>query len=90
VRKHAPATQVRRYVQIHTIEDAIFDASRSERGTPEPYDGIAELCWDDREKLRPTAERLRALKEIIEDERRFIDLSQSPFLLGKEYFFIDG
>jgi uncharacterized protein (TIGR02118 family) len=89
IAKHSPSTRVRRYVQVHTLEVPLLDKMRIERGTTEPFDGIAELCWDDLNKLDPTPERVQALKEIIEDEHRFIDLSRSSLLIGEEHVFID-
>jgi len=32
---------------------------------------------------------VQALKEIIQDERRFIDLSRSSLLIGEEHVVID-
>jgi uncharacterized protein (TIGR02118 family) len=90
VASFAPATRVRRYVQVHTIENPAFDVARAERGTPEPYDGVAELWWESVEQRSPTPERVKALTTIIEDERRFIDLSRSPFMIGEEHILIDG
>jgi len=89
IAKHAPSTRVRRYVQVHTLQVPLLDKMRAERGTIEPFDGIAELCWDDLSKLNPTPERVQALKEIIEDERRFIDLSRSSLLIGEEHVVIE-
>lgn len=87
--KHSASLRVRKYRQVHTLDIPLLDKMRSERGTMEPFDGIAELCWEDLNELEPTPDRIKSLKEIIEDEHRFLDLSQSSLLIGKEHVFID-
>ena len=87
VRRHAATLRIRRYVQLHTQEHPLNDALRASRGGPEPYDGIAELWWESREDLRAATaspEGRRAGLELLEDERRFIDLTQSPLWLAEE------
>ncbi len=87
VRRHAAALRIRRYVQLHTVDDPVNDALRASRGGPEPFDGIAELWWDSREDLQAgatTPEGRRASQELLEDERRFIDLAGSPLWVGEE------
>src|SRR5438034_9388833 len=44
VRRHAKALRIRRYVQLHTLDDPINAALQASRGAEEPYDGVAELC----------------------------------------------
>jgi uncharacterized protein (TIGR02118 family) len=59
----------------------------------EPYDGVAECWWKDREDLTmafTTPEGQRAGAELLEDERRFIDLSRSSLWIAKEHVIIDG
>ena len=61
---------------------------------PEPYDGVAELWFDSREKLElwfrnTTPEAQAAGKEIRDDERKFIDRGRSPALIGEEVKVID-
>ena len=88
VRRHAAALRIRRYVQLHTREDALNDVLRASRGGPEPYDGIAELWWDSREDLQAATaspEGQRASLELLEDERRFIDLGRSPLWIAEEH-----
>ena len=87
VHRHAAALRIRRYVQTHTLEDPVQDALRATRGGPEAYDGVAELWWDSREDLDaaladPAAQRAAA--ELLEDERRFIDLARSPLFVARE------
>ena len=88
VRRHAASLRIRRYVQVHTLEDALNDALRGTRGGPEAYDGVAELWWESRADLAAaiaTPEGQRAGEELLDDERRFIDLARSPLWLAEEH-----
>jgi uncharacterized protein (TIGR02118 family) len=81
VKRHATTLRIRRYVQHHTALDPANDGLRASRGGPEAYDGIAELQWESQEALASalgTAEGRAAGQELLEDERRFIDLASSP------------
>lgn len=92
VRKHAEALRIRRYVQLHTRDDELNDALRASRGGPEPYDGVAELWWKSPEDLAAaltTPEGIAAGQALLEDERRFIDLTNSPLWIGEEKPVID-
>jgi uncharacterized protein (TIGR02118 family) len=89
VRRHAPALGIRRYVQVHTLaDDAVNEALRASRGGPPAYDGVAELWWDSLDALQAAVESeagRRAGLELLEDERRFIDLAASPLLVAEEH-----
>jgi len=88
VRRHATNLRICRYVQLHTLEDTLNDALRETRGGPEAYDGVAELWWESREDLAAaiaTPEGQRAGAELLEDERRFIDLARSPLWIAEEH-----
>ena len=86
VRQYAGVLRIRRYVQVHTLDDPVQDALRASRGGPEPYDGVAELWWDSRDDLvRDDPEWRRAGQALLEDERRFIDLANSPLFMGVEH-----
>ena len=87
VRRHAGALRIRRYVQVHTLDDPLQEALRASRGGPEAYDGVAELWWDSRDALEaamgdPGGQA--AARELLEDERRFIDLARSPLFVAVE------
>lgn len=87
VRRKAEALRIRRYVQLHTRPTPVDEALREQRGHDEPYDGVAELWWDSLEDLTEgfgTEEGEAAATELLEDERRFIDLVRSPIWLGEE------
>jgi len=92
VARHADALRIRRYVQLHTRTDDVNAALRASRGGPEEYDGIAELWWRDRDDLlAATASEAgqQASRELLEDERRFIDLAHSPLWLADEIAILD-
>lgn len=87
VRKHAEALRIQRYVQMHSASDELDEVLRATRGGPEGYDGVAELWWKNREDMlaaTQSPEGVAAGRELLEDERRFIDLSRSPLWLGEE------
>ncbi len=93
VQKHAATLRIRRYVQVHTKLEQTQDTMRTRLGRPEPYDGIAELWWDNPEDLSPevtTPERQQASEELFEDERRFVDHSRSPMWFAEDHVIIDG
>jgi uncharacterized protein (TIGR02118 family) len=92
VARNADALRIRRYVQLHTRDDEVNAALRLSRGGPEEYDGVAELWWRDRDDLlAATASEAgqRASLELLEDERRFIDLGRSPVWVGEEIPILD-
>jgi len=81
VKRHAAVLRIRRYVQHHTALDPANDALRASRGGPEAFDGIAELQWDSEAELAAalqSAEGRAASLALLEDEKRFIDLANSP------------
>jgi uncharacterized protein (TIGR02118 family) len=83
VEKHREALGIRRYVQVHTLETPTNQALRASRGAPPEYDGVAEL-WFDSAEMPATEAAARAGAELLEDERRFIDLESSPLWLSEE------
>ena len=82
VAKSSTALNILRYVQVHTLDDPINDQLAEARGgMEEPYDGVAEVWWPNREALTSgleNADGRTAAKELVEDEARFIDLAHSP------------
>ncbi len=87
VRKHAAVLNIRRYVQLHTLDAPLNDAIRGTRGSPEAYDGVAELWFDSEESLAQSAATeagREAGRLLLEDEKRFIDLERSPLFFGDE------
>jgi uncharacterized protein (TIGR02118 family) len=87
VQSHADALGIRRYVQVHSIDDKISAAISGARHSPEPFDGVAELWLDSLDALiaaGSTDAGRTAAAALLEDERRFIDLERSPLFLAEE------
>jgi uncharacterized protein (TIGR02118 family) len=88
VERHADVLRIRRYTQTHARDTDADDAISGARGSePGEYDGLAELWWDSVEDLLAASsseEGQLAAAELLEDERRFIDLPNSPIWLGEE------
>ena len=86
VTAHATALGIRRYVQAHTIDPAMSQAISAARAAPDPFDGVAELWFDPDEMLRraQTAQAREAGRILLEDERRFIDLPNSPIFFAED------
>ncbi|MCP5201817.1 MAG: EthD domain-containing protein [Gammaproteobacteria bacterium] len=88
VARHATTLNIHRYVQLHTLDDPINDALAEARGGMEaPYDGVAELWWTDPDALRAAGSEAgqAAGLELLEDEKNFIDLPNSPLWYAYEY-----
>ncbi|MDX2169141.1 MAG: EthD domain-containing protein [Deltaproteobacteria bacterium] len=87
VRRHAAALGIRHYVQSHALGGDLDAALLASRGGPPGYDGVAELWWDDAASFAAAsaseAGRI-ASRELLEDERRFIDHSRSPLFVVEE------
>jgi uncharacterized protein (TIGR02118 family) len=90
---HAPlvasvkeALRIRRYVQLHSLSADVSEQIRASRGGPEGYDGVAQLWWDSFEDMAggDPAAAAEAGRLLLEDEKRFIDLSRSPLWWGEE------
>ena len=95
-RQHGPLVAARsarlgilRYVQVHTKDDPVNDQMAEARGGMEPpYDGVAELWWWTRDQIVESLQDSAgqdAAAELLEDERKFIDLERSPLWLAHEY-----
>lgn len=94
INKHAPLVhsvqstlRIKRYVQMHSAPDAANSDLQRGRGGPPGFDGVAELWWDDWADLEaqakdPAAKPANIL--LLEDEKKFIDLSRSPIWWGEE------
>ena len=89
VRRHAPTLRIRRYTQSHTFSDVRLSPAIDSRGGPtDPFDGVAELWWDSAEDLieaASTPEGVNAGLALLEDERTFIDLANSPMFFSTEH-----
>ena len=88
VQRHAEVLRIRRYVQTHTLDTPANEMLQAGRGGPEGFDGVAELWWDSLDDLAAassTPAGLAAGAELLEDERKFIDLANSPLWLAEEH-----
>jgi uncharacterized protein (TIGR02118 family) len=88
---HAPlvaaaseALGIRQYIQQHTIDSALGNATSEGRGMAhgdgEDFDGVAELWFDSEAEVAAalaTEEGLRQAQILLEDERNFIDFARS-------------
>lgn len=87
VRRLRPALGMVRYVQLHRLDGDLADGMRKVRGAPEPYDGVAELWWESEEAFRAARKNPGAREAgrlLLEDEAKFIDLTNSPLWLNRE------
>ena len=89
VRSHQKVLRIRRYVQTSLLDNHLAqEAIRASRGTLEvDFDGCAELWWnslEDHAAARKTNEGAAILRELIDDERKFVDLSRSQLWYGTE------
>jgi uncharacterized protein (TIGR02118 family) len=89
VARHAEVLRIRRYVQTHARSSEVAAAQSAARGSePDVYDGQAELWWDSLDDVVAavsTPAGQQAALELLEDERRFIDLERSPLWIGEEH-----
>lgn len=88
VRRHARALGALRYVQSHTLDSPHNEALRGSRGMAPAHDGITELWWSDLasfEKALGTADGMEAGRDLLEDERHFIDFEASTLFLSEEH-----
>jgi uncharacterized protein (TIGR02118 family) len=87
VASYSTVMRIRKYIQVHTLEDPMNQEMRDSWGTAEPYDGVAELWWDSRQdiiEVFENPEALEAIQILVEDEKNFIDLKRSPGWYGYE------
>jgi len=87
VKERAPTLRIARYVQSHGMENPLDDAMQASREAQPKYDGFAELYWNSEDDLTFAMTDEAALKagaELLEDERKFIDLKQSSLTFVRE------
>ncbi len=79
--------RIRRYVQTHSLPAEASEPLRAVRQGPEGFDGVAELWWDSLDDMASISSDPAAAEAghlLLEDERRFIDLSRSPLWWAEE------
>ena len=89
VKKNASALKIKRYVQVPVLDrPSAQESIRKSRGAMSlEFDGIAELWWESFEDLvagGKSKEGRKASLELLEDEKKFIDLSKSMIWYGEE------
>jgi uncharacterized protein (TIGR02118 family) len=88
VRSLADTLRIRRYIQFQGDTGAASNALASTRTAPTPFDGIAQLWFDTEADILAAADTpsgRHAARQLIEDERRFIDHARSPIWLYHEH-----
>ena len=87
VAERAEVLGIKRYVQVRTQQNPDLHTRLRARndGSPEPYDGIAELWYEPAERGAGGEAARKAARELLEDERNFIDLPNSPIWYGEEW-----
>jgi len=83
VAARAEVLGIRRYQQVHARQEL------DETGLV-PYDGVAELWLDGPPPTGTRDEIATAGRELLDDERTFIDLANSPIFLGAEHLLHEG
>jgi uncharacterized protein (TIGR02118 family) len=93
VRANAEALGIRKYVQSHTISEADRFPGADVRGSSgKDYDGVAQLWWDDKAAFIAAGDTEAgrvAGATLLEDEKNFIDLENSPIFLSEDFLVID-
>jgi hypothetical protein len=84
--------RIRRYVQTHARTSQVGAVQSAARGSElDVYDGQAELWWDSLDDLGAavsTPAGQQAALQLLEDERRFIDVERSPLWIGEEHLVV--
>lgn len=93
--EHGPKVKARqkalravKYVQSHTVEPELNGLLQQSRALLPPYDGITEVWWESGDALRAalaTPEGAQAMKELQDDESRFIDFANSRLFMTQEH-----
>lgn len=93
VRSFKKALGTWKYSQLHRRHQEMGNGLAAVRGAPQAFDGIAEMWWRCRADLEiasATEEGREAGRILLEDERKFIDLSQSPVWLNEVHDIVTG
>ena len=89
VASHAHTLGIRRYSQLHATDSPTGAAIAQSRGCrPAEWDGIALVWFDSEDALvaaGATPEGQAAGIELLEDERRFIDLPRCQLFLSDDH-----
>lgn len=81
-----------RYVQTHALDHDVNQSLKDARGgETEMYDGVAELWWESWETFFGAGGNdgfEDAAAALVEDERKFIDLANSPIWFNEEHVIV--
>lgn len=93
---HLKAMGCRKYVRAKALDGKLAAAVARSRGGPEPFDGVAELWFDDAESSIPSSDVLTcrmahggtgdgraAAKDLYKDEQTFIHIQNSVIFLSE-------
>lgn len=86
--ERAQSLRICRYVQSHAFDHVLLGAAAAVRHAPEPFDGVAQVSWRSKDDLLAALNdraAARAARELLEDERSFIDLPRSPIFFTREH-----
>lgn len=83
VEHHASTLGIARYQQVHTVEETRVTSV-------DGYDGVAEFWLSAQPFIAPYDERVKAVAELLTDERSFIDLARSPIWFADEDHLLEG
>jgi len=86
VAERAELLGIKRYIQAHTAFPEVIPALQARNGgSPEPYDGVAEIWIESLEGLASEDPAVQqAAADLLADEGKFIDLAQSPIWIAQE------
>ena len=87
VRSVAKAIRTRKYVQSHTVETPLNDALVESHGMAPLHEGITEVWWRASTISGPISgpENEGALKRLVDDESKIIDLARSTIFMTEEH-----
>ncbi|MGH7923764.1 MAG: EthD domain-containing protein [Candidatus Binatus sp.] len=81
-----------KYIQSHTIAPEFNANLAASRGFAKPLDGITEVWWASMKEMQlgsATPEGQRVGGALVEDERRFVEMSPSRCFLTREHAIFD-
>ena len=88
VTKHREVLRIAKYTQNHASPELeLAQGIQASRSAPEQFDGIAELWWHSKDDILALADDPAARDagiELLEDEKKFIDLPRSPLWYNDE------
>jgi uncharacterized protein (TIGR02118 family) len=92
VTSFAKTMHAAKYIQSHTIAPEFNANLAATRGFGKPLDGITEVWWpsmNDMQAGSATPEGQRVGTKLVEDERRFVEMSRSRCFLTREHVIFD-